>query len=417
MEIELQEIRDFLSQQALFSELPETSLNLLVNNLVIRYLRRGQDFPPEDVVNSQLYLVRSGLIDLRDADGKLMEKLAEGDCYTAQCLSNQAKTSGHASEDTLLYTIPCAVIQSLRDKSVEFDKHFVTSIQQRLKLALDRLQQKADTLVTMQFRVSDLAEREPVVIDARTPIVDVARRMTEKNVSSVLVMQNNELVGLVSDRDLRRRCLAGGISRQRPVSEIMTTSLITIPENTVLSEALLTMTRHHIHHLPVMRGQQPVGFISASDLMRHLGSNSAYIASDIEKANTLERLVQISRQLPELQLQLAMANCTAQHIGEVISAITDAITRRLIKLAEQQIGEAPVPYVWLAGGSQGRNEQIAHSDQDNAMFISDSMQAGHEHYFEKLSKLVSDGLNACGYFYCPGNAMSTNPKWRQPVSV
>jgi CBS domain-containing protein len=97
--------------------------------------------------------------------------------------------------------------------------------------------------------------------------------------------------------------------------------------------------------------------------------------------------------------------------------ITDAITCRLLKLAEQTLGEPPVPYVWLAGGSQGRHEQTSHSDQDNALFIDDRVESGDDEYFAALSKYVSDGLNACGYVYCPGNAMATNPEWRQPVSV
>ena len=418
MEIELQEIVDFLSQQVLFDELPDTSLSMLVNELTIRYLRRGQNFPPQDVEIDHLYLLRSGAIDIRDEEGQLIERMGEGDCYTAQCTSEQEITSKvYAIEDSLVYMIPCTIIQLLRDESSEFEKHFLTSVQQRMKLALERLQNKRDTPSTMQYRVSDLTKREPVMIDAHTSIANAAIRMTEENVSSILVMQDEQLVGLISDHDFRRRCLAGGISRGKPVSEIMTKSLITIPENTLLSDALLTMTRHHIHHLPVVRNSKPVGFLSVTDLIRYLGTNSAYIASDIEKATTVERLVQISEHLPELQLQLAMANTTAQKIGEVISTITDSLTRRLLIFAQQKFGDPPVPYVWLAGGSQGRNEQTSHSDQDNALFISDRMEPKHDEYFANLSKYVSDGLNACGYVYCPGNAMASNPKWRQPIRV
>lgn len=241
--------------------------------------------------------------------------------------------------------------------------------------------------------------------------------MSDEHVSSILIMENEQLAGLVSDHDLRNRCIAAGVSPEQPVRDIMSTQLVTISESTSLSDALLTMTRHQIHHLPVMRNHTPIGMISVSDLIRHLGANSAFIATDIDKANTVERLVQISRHLPELQLQLAIANTTALKIGEVISTITDAITRRLIFLAENELGKPPVPYVWLAGGSQGRNEQTSHSDQDNAMFISDEMQPEHDEYFSRLANFVCDGLNACGYVYCPGDAMASNPEWRQPVRV
>lgn len=418
MDIELQEIREFLSQNMLFDELPESSINTLIHQLVIRYVRRGQVFPPADVTARQLYLIRRGAIELRDSDGKLLEKLAEGDAYTEPCLSELPDTThGHASEDSLVYLIPCALIQTLRQESSAFEKHFSRSVQQRMKQALASTLNRDNAQGVMQYLVGDVTDRLPLIIDSSTSIVDAAKRMSQEKVSSVLVTEYEQLAGMITDRDLRQRCLAEDVSPKRPVREIMTTNLITIEANTVLSDALLTMTKHQIHHLPVMHYGQAVGNLSVSDLIRHLGTNSAFIASDIDKAKSVEALVRISKRLPELQLQLAMANTSARHIGEVISTITDALTRRLLILAEAQFGPPPVPYVWLAGGSQGRNEQTSHSDQDNALFIDDSMQAEDDVYFAKLSQFVSDGLNDCGYVYCPGDAMATNPKWRQPVQI
>ncbi|MEL7346752.1 MAG: putative nucleotidyltransferase substrate binding domain-containing protein, partial [Pseudomonadota bacterium] len=80
-------------------------------------------------------------------------------------------------------------------------------------------------------------------------------------------------------------------------------------------------------------------------------------------------------------------------------------------------GPAPVPYLWLACGSQGRQEQTGVSDQDNCLILSDAATPEHDTYFAALAKIVSDGLNACGYYYCPGDMMATNPQWRQPVRV
>ena len=179
----------------------------------------------------------------------------------------------------------------------------------------------------------------------------------------------------------------------------------------------MMMTRLHIHHLPVLDGERLAGMITATDLARHQSTNSAYIAVDIRKAATIEQLQQASERLPSLQMQLAYASATALHIGEAISCITDSLTARLLEMAEDEFGPPPVPYVWLAGGSQARHEQSSHSDQDNALLISDEMQPEHASYFEQLTRFVSDGLNACGFVYCPGDAMATNPKWRQPLKV
>lgn len=68
----------------------------------------------------------------------------------------------------------------------------------------------------------------------------------------------------------------------------------------------------------------------------------------------------------------------------------------------------------MAAGSQARQEQLAHSDQDNALIICDSMKAEDDVWFQQLAKFVSDGLADCGFIYCPGDIMATNEKWRQP---
>ncbi|MGD8925201.1 MAG: putative nucleotidyltransferase substrate binding domain-containing protein [Thioalkalispiraceae bacterium] len=416
MDIELQEIRDFLAQHVLFESLTTASLDDLVRHVTIRYLRRGQTFPPEFLEEAQLYLIRSGAISIRDEQGNLLEKLAEQDSYIEQCLDGKAVV-GAVSEDSLIYHIPCSVIQELRKTSPEFDSHLLGSVEKRMRHAVDKYQQGDESQGAMRYLVKDLVDRTPVIIPITETVSHAAKIMTEENVSSALVIDNQNLVGMITDRDLRSRYIAKDMKPDTTVDKIMTTDLITVDDRTILLEALLVMTRNKIHHLPILKGKQPVGNLSVSDVIRHLGTNAAFIASDIEKANSPEALARISQRLPELHVQLVIANTSANEVGEMFSMITDAITCRLLKLAEQELGQPPVPYVWLAGGSQGRKEQTSHSDQDNALFIDDSMSAGDDKYFSALSKYVSDGLNACGYVYCPGNAMATNPEWRQPVSI
>ncbi|MCB1834426.1 MAG: histidine kinase, partial [Geminicoccaceae bacterium] len=107
-----------------------------------------------------------------------------------------------------------------------------------------------------------------------------------------------------------------------------------------------------------------------------------------------------------------------QIVGRLITGIADAASRRLLRLAEDELGPPPVPYVWAACGSQGRMEQTGVSDQDNCLILDDRFDAArHGAYFETLARRVSDGLDACGYFYCPGEMMATTPKWRQPLAV
>jgi CBS domain-containing protein len=420
MEIELLEIREFLAQREPFSSLPPAVLDQLPRDMEIRYLRRQSPFPPQDTTRGYLYIIRSGCIDLRNSDGNLAEKLGEGDLYTTECqlVDLSEGLRGTAAEDSLIYLIGCETLQELKRQSEDFNRHFSASLRERLQLAVRRVQGLGDnTAAYMTVEVKDLIRKQAITIDAATSIQEAARVMTGNSVSSVMIMEDGKLAGLITDRDLRMRCVAEGLAVTEPVSRIMTTEVETIEDKELVIQALLTMTRLHVHHLPVVQDGHLVGMLTASDLARHQATNSAFIATDIRKSQTIGDLAQVSRKLPELQLQLANSSATALHIGEAISCITDSITNRLLEMAEEQLGPPPVPYVWVAGGSQARREQTSHSDQDNALIIDDEMSPADDKYFEKLARFVSDGLNACGFYYCPGDAMATNPQWRQPLSV
>jgi CBS domain-containing protein len=414
MEIELLEIRDFLAQHTPFGLLPSDLLNPLPKALIVRYLRRGSVFPPADSDPHSLIIIRTGAVELRDAQGRLDEKLSEGGLFTDLCREDAAR-HGETEEDTLLYLLPCAKLAELRAASPEFDLRFSESLRQRMHHAVNSVRDNEVSALTT--RVGELLKRAPVTVSADATIQEAAQLMVRHNVSSVLVVEDERLSGLMTDSDLRRRCVAEGVSIQTPVRAIMSDRLCTVQHDEMLATALMTMTRLHVHHLPVLDGDKPMGMLTVTDLVRHQSTNSAFIASDIRKAKSVQELVQAAMRLPDLQMQLAQAGATAAHVGEAVSHITDSLTRRLLEMAEQQLGAPPCAYTWLSGGSQARREQTSSSDQDNALILSDDISAADEGYFAELARFVCDGLNACGFVYCPGEAMAMNPSWRQPQRV
>ena len=418
MEVELIEIRQFLEQRNPFFYLASELLDELPRDIEIRYLRRGSAFPPQD---GFLYIVRSGAIEIFDEDDELCEKLAEGDLYSVSCqLVNLSQCSrGEASEDALLYMLSCTKLKALCRASPAFSEHFSASVKERLKSAVSTIQESADpSVATMMVEVGSLIRKPPITVASGMTIRQTAALMSNKDVSSVMVMQDDDLIGLVTDRDLRKRCVAIGLTGNEPINHIMTRDPKTIESTTLTAQALMTMTRQRFHHLPVTQNGRLVGMITATDLANHQSANSAYLAADVRKSKTVADLVEVSKRLPNLHLRLASASVTARHIGEAVSCLTDSITGRLLEMAEAELGVPPVPYVWMAGGSQARHEQSSHSDQDNALLLSDDFdKQRHDSYFEALARFVSDGLDACGFVYCPGNAMATNPEWRQPLKV
>lgn len=420
MEIELIEIRDFLAARPPFDTLPDETLDDLPRQVQIRYLRRGSSFPPADDHDSFLYLVRTGALECRDADGELTAKLGEGDLYTDAC---QLVTLGRpaqvkVAEDCLLYLLSCQAIKRLGQQHPAFARYLGDSLRDRLRQAVSETRETFSVdLASLTLPVAQLLGRPVVQVARDSSIRDAARHMTEQQVSSALVMDNERLAGLLTDRDIRGRCVAGGGDTDAPVHTVMTEAPATIQPQTLIIDAINLMSRLGVHHLPVLDGERPAGMVTATDLTRYQSGNSAYLTADIAKAESLQRLAAICARLPELQLQLANAGANAQQIGDAVSAITDALTQRLIAMAEAELGPPPVAYAWLAGGSQARREQTSHSDQDNALLLADDYDAkAHGDWFAELARRVSDGLDACGFVYCPGDAMASNPDWRQPLA-
>jgi len=419
MEIELIEIRDFIAKHPPFDLLNEATLNDLPKKLTIRYFRQGSAFPDSQPGNNDLYVVRSGAIEIRNEQQKLIDKLAEGDVFLAAKNPEEEAgiLQGVCIEDALVYVLGAKSLKELQDKFIEFNSQFNKSLKERLRSAVEMKQSEGMRDVSaMRLRISELTDRHPVIVDVAVTIHVAAKLMVDEKVSSILITKNDHLIGLMTDRDIKTRCVAAGLDYNNPVSDIMSSNLETLSSNALLSEALLLMTRKKINHVPVMEGDKPTGMLTTSDVVRHLNTSPAFIASDIYKAKSVDALVKISSRLPELQLQLSLSSLTAKHIGEVFSSITDAVTCRLLELGEKLYGTPPVHYVWVAAGSQARNEQTSHSDQDNALIISDDLNPEDENYFNNLANFVCDGLDACGYEYCPGDAMASNNQWRQTLN-
>lgn len=264
--------------------------------------------------------------------------------------------------------------------------------------------------------VRSLLRRAPVQLPPHTPIRDAALRMREQHVSSVLLTDDGRLVGIVTDRDLRNRVLAAGLDSARPVSEVATREPVSIDVRSTAFDALLLMARRNIHHVPVLDGKEVVGMLTTTDLTEHHSSSAVFLAGEIHRQDTVAGLQAVSSRIAQLQRHLAHGSATAYASGHVITAITDALTSRLLQMAEAQLGPPPLPYAWVAAGSQARSEQTAKSDQDNCLVLDDSFDpARHDAYFKALSESVCAGLDACGYIFCPGDMMAKTDTWRQPL--
>ena len=427
MDTELSEIYSFIQAIPPFDSLPQPALARLIKELTINYVRKDEYLPPQGIDEPRLYIVRKGALSCLSYDDELVSRLGEGDLCTEFCkqslqLSGNDKHSTKrqvkTDEDSLIYSLDSEILRDVGDKYPSISDYFSYNSAERLKQRMSKVNEEAIISSTlMNTSVSNFYHTPVAGIEASQSIQQAAIQMTEQGYSCLVVLDNKRCIGIVTDKDIRRRCVAEGLPITASISEIMTDNMSTIDIKNNAYDALMTMTSKHIHHLPVTKQGEVVGMVTVTDLMNNEGHNAVNFSSIIHKAKSLTELVEISALLPKLQIRLAKLGASSDHVGKSISAITMAFTKRLIDMAEEKYGQAPVPYAWLAAGSQARQEQLAHSDQDNGIIICDSMKPYDDAWFESLAHFVCDGLADCGFIYCPGDIMATNPKWRQPAKV
>lgn len=100
-------------------------------------------------------------------------------------------------------------------------------------------------------------------------------------------------------------------------------------------------------------------------------------------------------------------------VTQAVAHVNDALTRRLLRLAEEAYGPPPGAYAWLALGSHGRGEQVLSSDQDSALAYDDASGPSAAEYFPRLAAAVVDGLARAGLPLCAGGFMAT--RWSRPL--
>ena len=418
MDSALSEISEFIQTSPPMDLLPSHVIEQVVKAINICYVRRGQLLPPEGISEKNIYIVRKGALNYVSQDNELLGKYGEGDICTVFCFENNDHIKVSCEEDTLLYSINYEKFQQLVLEFPDVMSFFHQTAEQRLNKKM--LQVNEDAIVNSSLLNNPIKHfyHSPVAsVSLDSSIQQAAILMTERGFSCLVITQDGTPkgipLGIVTDKDIRRRCVAQGLDIKKPVSVIMTDDMTTIDINSNAYDALMMMTKKHIHHLPVTAHDKLKGIVTVTDLMNNEGQNTVNITSVIHKAKSVDELAQISHMIPKLQIRMAKLGTTADHVGKSISAITMAFTIRLIEMAEQKLGPPPVPFAWLAAGSQARQEQLAHSDQDNALIISNKLQPEHEPWFKALATFVSDGLATCGFIYCPGDIMATNTKWRQ----
>lgn len=271
------------------------------------------------------------------------------------------------------------------------------------------------------YRVSDVLTRPLVSCSPEATVSAAAALMAAADTGSIVVLDDaGAPVGIMTDSDLRRRVVARELPLSTPVRAVMSSPVITVPPATLFFEAIGLMLEHRIHHLVVIERGRARGVIADSDLVAVLSSGPLWLERRINRATSVEELAQARMAFPEMLALLQRAGIRAYDLGRITAELTDRVVRRALEYAQAELGPAPVPFCWLALGSEGRREQTFHTDQDHGLVYADPAPEDSEEsarYFLTLAERVVGILVRCGIPPCRGGAMASNPRWNRPLAT
>jgi CBS domain-containing protein len=427
-------VADFLKDFPPFSFLNKMDLEKLSEQISIIYKDKDAViFAENEKTHDSFYVVHKGAVALKKSTkNTVLDMCDEGDIFGLRPLLAQENyiMEAVAHEESILYAIPIAVFKPYALENRTVGNFLIESYASNTRnpysdIHKDKLYGDEDVHDTMHSHTNsfDLTpikySKKIVTCSPSTTARDVAKIMNKKKVGAILIVDEMLPIGILTDKDLRNKIVTGDYSILTTAETIMTKPVITYPKKMTVTEAQMAMMKSNISHLCLTKdgtvNTKAVGILSKHDVMVALGNNPAVLIKALKRAKKIKEIKPIRNRIMQLLQGYLDQNIPMTLISKIITELNEACTTRVIEMCiEKMSSPPPVKFAWLALGSQGRSEQMLHTDQDNAIIyenVSEVFRDETRIYFLKFAGLVNKGLFEIGYDYCPAEMMASNPKW------
>jgi CBS domain-containing protein len=360
---------------------------------------------------THLRVVRSGAIEIV-SDGRVLDLIGEGELFGHASMLSGFPTGfeARAAEESVCYRIAADAAEGLLSapQGLRFVARSLLEPPTDLhSLAREPARNLADQPVAALIRGA------PVVCEPGTSIRRAAELMTEAGATSVVVELGDGGLGIMTDRDLRTRVIAGGLPGDAPVSAAMSAPAYTCAADRPASEVLLEMLDRGFRHFPVVSARGTVlGVVEDMDLAAVRARSSFYLRQRIAVARSVSELAVVSGELRPMVIALHDARVAAANVMAVYAVVVDALTRRLLELEVQRRTDPETNFAWLALGSQARREALPSSDVDSAIvWFGEGEEDQVRRRILEISAAVIAALERCGLRMDENGVNAADPRF------
>ncbi|QEY26728.1 DUF294 nucleotidyltransferase-like domain-containing protein [Neisseria zalophi] len=362
---------------------------------------------PEEPIEF-LYVVMKGLVKEIGADGEMVSLYRTHDTFEARGLIEGI--SHHqfiVEEEALVYTIPKAVVLEIIDANPRFGAYCYASVADKFaSLSNTKNESEFESLFTAKVR--DAYRNNPTWLEGSDKVFHAAEVLKERKTKSALV-RHEDKVGVFTESAFRDMVIAGA-SSDEPVYKWSAFDLIAADIDDFVFNALLKMMSYRIQRVVVTENGTPVGTLEQIDVLAYLSNHSHLVAQRLERAKTIDELVDIAGQMTDSIRLLRSNGVRAPQLAQLMQVLNTSLFEKAWRiLAPTDLYENSCLIVM---GSEGRGEQILKTDQDNALILGEGVDID---LATETAEKFSETLTKLGYPPCPGKIMVNNPQWRKTL--
>jgi CBS domain-containing protein len=418
----------FLVRHAPFNKMAPAALQHFADKAHVAFYPAGSVIVGPDSGNVRFfYLIESGKVQARQAGEVTVTEYSILSLGPGESFPIGAVTAGRPStnlytavDDTFCYQLPAEDYLTLMATSPEFNLFCTQYIASLLDQSRRQLQaqfaQKASEQQTLNSPLAGIGARNPLAVQPETPLRQTLQTMSEAGIGSMVVVdQAGKPLGIFTRSDLLDRVVLAGLPLESPISAAMSASPLTLDEHATAYDAMLAMATHGIRHVLVTDHAGCLsGVVSERDLFALQRVGLRQIRQAIEAAPNVAALKASAADVRQLSFNMLAQGIGAEQLTQFISALNDALTRRVIQLNLENHDFTGIDWCWLAFGSEGRDEQTFSTDQDNGIVF--SVPEGEDkdalkQRFLAFALATNQDLDAVGFPLCKGNIMASNPQW------
>ena len=421
-----------------FSQLPESVFTELREAAIQKKYPANHDIllqnnPP----TGYLYVIKEGLVTITLVSpggvDMVVDYRKEGQFFGGTPIFTGEPYAGgvRTVKPTICYLVPADILLRLQKDHPQISNFFTSAVLSRVRKLYSEIvsEHSGSALTQMEAypfkkRLSEIMTTSAVTCTPSTPVVAVARQLTENGISFLVVTNSeNEPLGIITGSDLVAKVLApeNADAQAMIAQDVMRVGPRTMAPETYMYEAMAFMTRHSLNYLPVVDRNQLVGVVTPRDLMRYRSQKALMLLGNIQEEESVDGLALIHKEIVRVARVLLSETRSTPEVMEIVSHIHHAIIRRTYQIclndmaADGLTPPADIGFCFLVMGSAGRREMLLYPDQDNGFIFEDfpdERQAEVDDFFVPFSEKLNVALARAGYPLCEGDVMARNKEWR-----